>query len=403
MDSSYNCSDSLVLYKCKTCQLSTNEKIHYRFHNCKIKSVAIYEKNWCNRCIVSSYSMLWIFSHQIRHNAIENCKNYFTSKTISTTFLDRKFKCDQCVFSTNRKNHLKYHFNTKHASDGNLMWYNCEKCNWKGEFFRSLRKHVAEKHSDEKKIYQCDACHYKTSARNSIRRHKLVKHTSDYLITWHNCKICSYRGKHKDYLSQHMKRSHPNDDLYKSSDEITWFSCNICNYRSKSRYNLKYHSKTIHSKELSRKYKCRECPFEARFRCYLEDHMISKHTPDNCIKWNKCSICNFKAKRRPALNRHIRLIHKPKPAEKVNWFTCQICNSSFKLFANLRRHMASHHTTDLNCFECKYTADDFIILRKHLKNQHFYFGRLFNCEKCLFEADKKVTLEQHINEKHIVN
>lgn len=392
---SFSCSDPLTMYHCMVCDLAANEKTQHFLHNCgnKIKSEVMCIKRLCDKCTVRSYSIMWMCFHQIKHVSFENYE-YDETEKISKISLktDRKIKCDQCAYSTTHKIFLKYHLNAKHTSADKIIWHQCEKCNWRSKYPGNLKLHLESKHSTGQKRYQCHECNYQASQRFLLNSHITQRHIPDHLINWHNCTICSYRSKQKNKLSYHMRATHTPDD------QFPWFKCNICDFKAKKRFSLKHHTEMKHSKEPSQNYKCSECVYQTPLKYNLKKHTISKHTPDHLINWHHCKICAYKSKKSSGLNTHMKSMHAFD--DQVNKSICKICNAKFKDGDSLRRHQVACHLTEMSCVDCGYKANSFTILRQHLKDIHFRFGKRFQCTDCLFETKKIFSFKRHVSKKH---
>lgn len=320
------CSDSLVLYHCKKCKLSSNEKIRHLFHNCgsinknEVKS----PKDLTLDSSYTYYTELSRLSYQLKPNQNKKLK--------IVTKLCKRFLCDKCASSYTSKRQLNEHSNAKHASEDKAIWYKCEKCNWKSKYQTRLKVHLKNKHFTERKKYQCIECDYQTHQGFRLKNHKILKHTPDHLINWYKCNICLHRLKQKQSLIKHMKAVHTPED------KIIWFKCDLCEYKTKKRFNLKNH--------LGRK------------------HLTKKHS------------------------------------ENQNGLMCQICYADFNQPGNLKHHILSRHSTNTDCFKCEFKGDDYISLRKHLKDKHARAKKIFECDYCFFDTNYKNNLNRHLSKRH---
>lgn len=393
MVSFFNCKDSLMMYHCKLCDLFINEKTKYVLHcaNEKKNEVIGIEKS-CDKCSIKSFSILWILSHQIKHNKIKNNSNGINSKLKSSLKIGSKFACDQCRRTFSCTSNLKLHLNAQHASHDKVIWHKCQKCNWKSKYPRSLKHHWQTKHSKENKSYECSECDYRTYQSFRLKNH-MIRHIPDTLINWHYCSICLFKGKTLTYLNKHIEAVHT------PKDELIWFKCDICDFKTRRRGYLKTHAEVKHSIDKRfRKYKCTQCKYEACRNIHLKTHILSKHTPSHLINWHKCNICIFKTKQQANLKYHIKAMHTSN--DQVNWLICQICSARFRQEANLKRHFIAYHCTEKNCFDCGYIAKNFVDLRKHLKNKQLIVEKRFECEKCMYDTDKKFYFKRHLSKMH---
>lgn len=308
MASRFDCSDSMVFYKC-ACGLSTNEKTHYLSHNCDEsvdKSEVMYDKHMCNKCITNSYLMLRALSHQIKHNNLKHNK----SKS-------GRLECDQYTFS----------FSVK--ADDTVFWYECEKCDWRSKNKTTFKLHWQSKHSIEKNRYPCSECNYQTYQFYNLKRHTLFKHTADSLINWHKCTFCSYQSKAKYLLTRHIKKLHPViDQIYK---------CDQCGFETRKRHSLKTHLLMKHTAEhLFEKYKCQICKATFKLKSHFKRHMASYH-PNDLM----CLNCDYKSKDLIDLRQHLKDQH----LQVAKKFACDKCLYDTHNNSNMTRHYSSYHSS----------------------------------------------------------
>lgn len=391
MNLRFNCSDSFLLYECTICGLFSNERIHYILHKCGSKREVRFCKQLCDKCPTRSYSKLWIFSHQIKHEQYKSQNTNNKLKTVSNRLSKsyERLSCDQCTFSNTSKRALKSHFIAMHTFDHKKISYKCKKCNWECKYPWNLQYHLKREHFREKK-YQCNECNYQTHQNDFLKRHKIQRHTPSHLISWYNCNICSYRAKQQAILNQHMKAMHPPDG------EIVLFTSSNCDFETKTYAYLKHNPSP--SEKLANTYKCDQCAYQTFYKSHLKSHLLAKHTPDHLINWLKCGICIFKTKKNWHLKRHMTTMHMHD--DQVNWFTCKLCNAKYKQQGSLKCHMFSYHSTELSCFDCEYKAEDFFSLRQHLKNVHLRAAKRYECDKCLYDTNQKSLLSGHLTAKH---
>lgn len=370
MSSFFNCSDFLNPYCCKMCNLSLTSKVQYQSHVCgsQAKSEVIYWKKLCDKCsVISSCSMLWIFSRQMKHDKAEN----YTLNILNGSKLSQ---CDPSKW-------CKYdQYNNRSKSRRKVQ----QRCN-------------KSRHAKEKRKYFCGYCDFSTYKRLSLKRHVQRKHTSDYVEDWYYCNECSYRGKLQRLLRKHIETAH---EPKAQNQQIVWFRCNFCKFMSSSDTLFVHHMKR--KKHFTEKpnvnFQCNECSYETPTKINLKRHILIKHTSDHLIYWHNCQFCEFKTKWNGCLKTHMKLKHSYNST--LNCFICPTCRKLFKNNDSLKRHVTSHTLSSVNCVDCKYEAGDFIDFRKHLKEKHLRIGKQYECEKCLFETDFENNLEIHVKEKH---
>ncbi|KAI8480695.1 hypothetical protein Bbelb_415880 [Branchiostoma belcheri] len=137
--------------------------------------------------------------------------------------------------------------------------YKCEQCDFSTGHKGNLEKHMSE-HTGEKP-YMCGVCGYRTTEGSHLTIHKR-KHTGQKP---YKCDQCDYSASRKGHLEEHMSK-HTGEKPY---------MCGECGYRTADRRNLSRHMKK-HTGE--RLFKCDQCDYSATQKVNLDTHMASKHT-----------------------------------------------------------------------------------------------------------------------------
>lgn len=352
----FDCAEFLTLYQCKLCYFSINEKSHYLSHKCNVrdKSEVTYY-NECEQCNIGSNSILWTFLHQRTHFIQKNIRR------VDEKSFDKIFKCNQCRFTTTTNYRLKCHSAIMHVSGEETVWFKCEKCDFKTKYKYHLASHIKCRHPIEKNEYKCNECSYQTHVRQNLQRHVNV-HKPKHLLQWYSCPSCTFKSIHKVSLQKHITAKHIKDD------QAIKFTCHICQLKLKSRGNLINHLKGRHA--ISNVwYKCNECSYKTWIKQLLEDHVVSKHTPEDQIKWNYCTLCSYKSKVYTILKVHMKKKH------------------SLQNQANTKRH---------NCTNCNYKTDDLLNLKTHLKEVHLVPENRYECEHCLYRTNLKKNFTRHM-------
>ena len=88
-------------------------------------------------------------------------------------FEERKFKCEQCLYASDRIGHLK--------------------------------KHIAVVHNKVEKKFKCDKCPYASHKSCHMKEHIAAIHDK---IRSHSCGDCSYAATCKSFLNRHRKKVH---------------------------------------------------------------------------------------------------------------------------------------------------------------------------------------------------
>jgi uncharacterized Zn-finger protein len=110
----------------------------------------------------------------------------------------KKYICDSCEFSTNRKTVLDQH-HLIHL-DNLKKPYQCDKCDFSTNWKSSLKFHRLS-HS-AKKPYQCDKCDFSTNWKSSLKSHRLSHSTKKP----YQCDKCDFSTAWKQSLNNHLNR-----------------------------------------------------------------------------------------------------------------------------------------------------------------------------------------------------
>ena len=152
---------------------------------------------------------------------------------------ERKYKCQECDYSTNWPSDLKNH--SRHHTGEN---FKCEKCdystNWPRHFKDHNRIHTGEK-------YKCQECDYSTNWLSHLKSHKHI----------HNL----------------AKSKQDDDQELKNTKEV--FLCKICDLTFLTNMNLKKHNMKHSTND--QHYSCHLCTFSAEQSVNLEAHLLVRH------------------------------------------------------------------------------------------------------------------------------
>lgn len=242
-------------YHCEHCLYKTKHDDYLKRHIKQIHSEGG-KRFKCDQCNHATHTSTLLKNHKLNHHVSENARKWYSCTNCSMKFksrpglkyhkvnkhstVDKRFKCEQCSFSTNfhssmkyhktskhginenrrmfqcleckyktcSESHLRRHYSTRHCPDHLAKWSHCTICKFKSKHPSSLQTHIRFKHSKETKKFECDECGFKTHVNRYLLNHKINKHTPDELITWYYCQKCSYRTKHNNSLTHHLKIKH---------------------------------------------------------------------------------------------------------------------------------------------------------------------------------------------------
>ncbi|XP_052805103.1 PR domain zinc finger protein 10-like isoform X2 [Mya arenaria] len=210
----------------------------------------------------------------------------------------------------------------------------------------------------------------------------------------------------------------------------TSFNCPVCPYQFYRQQDLVDHVK-CHAKPPSmkretraslRRFKCEECNRTFTSEARLDGHVISHQIEDS--KPFQCPQCNKRFMNNSALSCHLK-IHST-----AKYYQCPICNLGFDHTAAMREHSYVHANQNgsFNCPECEKVFQEFLVLKKHMKNFHTHQQhpcqicgkvfprsdklrmhmlrhstlREFMCDTCGKQFKRKDKLKEHIHRMHSV-
>ncbi|KAF8796489.1 RE1-silencing transcription factor A like protein [Argiope bruennichi] len=271
--------------------------------------------------------------------------------------LNRKyFKCPQCIYNTNTREHLDEHINKIHScsniykhnmlSNNRVKPHNGKTKTVGNGLQESL---ITSKSSDC--LYKCSRCKYKTRRIDRYQKHKEEKTCekfSDMDDIWLKASKTSNTTAGKE--TPVSKRS----STYNTKSKPN--KCNQCSYSSNRSDCLQKHIEKVHSKSIC--YKCNMCTFQSNYNKEYYEHVKSHYVGPPFV----CDVCSYKSKLITAFVAH-RVIHS---GDRL--FCCTLCAFSCKRKYHLKGHMISH-SREKN-FTCKYCFKKYSYkcsLVRHLK------------------------------------
>ncbi|KAF2898508.1 hypothetical protein ILUMI_07667 [Ignelater luminosus] len=242
------------LYKCGYCNYSSAYIKRLRYH------MRVHEKErlyYCDRCNFTTLAE-WIMechmdAHETEQHECSECGYISMYKEELSLHMqihkkEKKFKCDQCSFSTS---HLGY-FNA-HSS------------------FHKLKEPEADiDNRKSRKLYRCEKCDYFTKQQRMLYRHDKKMHgdnkaiirslvLSDSEAKLHMCMKCGFWAPTQDAFMEHLT-THEDEKPYK---------CHLCDFITNNECDLDIHSKNHCGQEC---FRCAICNCKFLTLKELEDH-----------------------------------------------------------------------------------------------------------------------------------
>jgi KRAB domain-containing zinc finger protein len=229
-------------------------------------------------------------------------------ETVQTQSIEKKFKCQQCPKSFEKRDNLSQHEKTHNPK------VNCGNINKKAS---------------------------KSSIKHHMKRHENIKKF--------NCDHCSVGFARKGALVSHMWK-HRSDKQ---------FNCTECNRGFNNIYDFKIHLLS-HSTN-PRPFQCDLCPKSYPTKRWIKDHLMAMHSE----LIFKCDKCDFTTKWKESLSSHKRRHSNAKP------FSCSMCEKKFKTKAHVKNHQAVHRTAkNFECKTCGKFLKSQNSLRQHERTVH---------------------------------
>ena len=351
---------------------------------------------------------------------------------------DSVFKCDHCDYITHLQEVRGVHMQEKHNDTSKLMWYKCDKCEFKCKQKRTMQQHtenhlsgkisakqrqifniVQEKTSETKQLFkfeesdisdkdpkdmkivptkvmlECQLCpdpkrtftyyaalkiHFtKHHPKSNLDFRKRVVQGNDGL--WDLMK--SEEGQNTLYLCPHCDHITHMEDLHGlhlhkehgDSSKLVAIQCDKCSYVTKTRGNLVNHKRLVH--ENYRPKKCDHCDRRFGTKAALEEHVQGTHNTEGHL----CNDCGKLFASPKLLARHHLWYHNPEKAGGPA--TCHICGKvSAHKYALTKHIYRTHKKYELKmsgpCHVCGKSFFEKRSLKIHMMKVH---GVLYNEEE----------------------
>ena len=223
----------------------------------------------------------------------------------------------------------------------------------------------------------------------NVKRHIKTEHEKSERCA---CTECEKSFSNQYSLNYHVKACHKKDSC---------FTCLVCEETFKTIAGLCKHKKSAHTKKVT--IKCRYCEINLNSRSNLNRHKQEIHCKGTRFDTSRikvslysfaCDQCDFVAKRKFHLLRHVKNKHETDEQSKnlsgEEKKTCPTGNKIFCNKSNLKRHVVSVHETEsaqgVNDDSASYSNEH----KEIIKKQCYYCEKMFVCKN----------LWRHIEEVH---
>ena len=306
IDTRENNSEDYICPKCNF-SFSTNENL------------AIHMENFHPNLNVSEKDS----KHNEEMEVKSNPSKYVAPQEITVGHKERKrkYKCEECPYTSNYNGNLKTHIARVHR---NIRPHVCEECGHGKSTKANLMYHMANVHNIGEKEFKCEQCPYASASKGHLKAHIDGVHKKSMR---HVCEECGYGTSEKKRLKLHMVSVHNIGEKE--------FKCEQCPYATASNANLKRHNDTVHRK--IRSHVCEECGHGTSTKANLMYHMSFVHNIGE--KEFKCEQCTYETIAKANLKRHMESVHTVGDKK----FKCELCPYKSHVKFRLKEHVKVTH------------------------------------------------------------
>ena len=110
----------------------------------------------------------------------------------------KKFKCLQCIFSTNHQSSLVAHVKGVHEK---IKPHQCPKCHYSSARAHALKVHMQTHYRNEQLRFECTNCSFTTAIKHKLSAHIGSVHKKKQLL---HCPECDYSSVIKSNMKDHI-------------------------------------------------------------------------------------------------------------------------------------------------------------------------------------------------------
>ena len=175
--------DIIKDYKCELCSFKTHKRSYLNRHINQQHNIA---KKICQECDKAYCSNISLRLHR---------------ETVHLGI--KKFKCEICPYTTNRKSNLMTHINGVHEM---VKRHVCGECNYAATQKGNLVYHMKSVHNIGDNKFKCDKCPYTSASKGNLKKHTESVHKSGEKKF--RCDLCPFISHLKESLKKHYKNVH---------------------------------------------------------------------------------------------------------------------------------------------------------------------------------------------------
>ena len=292
--------------------------------------------------MIQRINILSVFS-SIKEETCVPCKYCsFTGTTVTNIIQHHKefhqdklppfYKCDHCVFYSEKNKIVKKHSTNKHGKK--YFAYKCQACGKQTANFKTFSDHLKSLcktkkenlEKDEKPLRSCEICSIEFTSKILYKRHNLEKHQT---------------GKFKN--------------------------CSYCDYKHTSWANLKYHIDCKHPEHGEQKHFCDQCSKGFIYESSCKLHISLKHNSEYKSQLKLLSPNQDMPKKIDKDKRYTNSERK---------LFCELCMVDFSSIQILKAHdFEKHQLGKLKCCcYCDFKNASWDYLKKHIDANHPQHG-----------------------------